>query len=279
MKTSLSLLLGCFLTSAAFAAGHDHGGGERAASGLPAWTHYPLLVTARGGDRGGVRVAAANLVAPVLDVYAPKNWSGEGHWELPLSAGAEVRPSPEVGNYHWLAARAAMPEYVAVASSAFYFANPGPAPTAMLDAKKSELEVIPRPLPREHAGYRAGEEWPFMVRFQGEPLKGQKLVLETANGSRAEFVTDGGGVAKIRFPDDFKPARSGEGGHGMRRQAGFVLAAEHEAGGTGYLTTFNYSYGPGAYDNKSLWAGAGFAVLGMGMALPLLRRRKENQNG
>ncbi|MGD9786747.1 MAG: hypothetical protein AB7U30_02225 [Sulfuricellaceae bacterium] len=279
MRTSLSLLLGCcFLTSAAFAAGHDHGGVAPAARGLPAWTHYPLLVAARGGDRAGVRVAAANLVAPVLDVYAPKNWSGEGHWELPLAGGAEVRPASEVGNYHWLAARAEMPEYVAVATSAFYFANPGPAPTAMLGAKKSELEVIPQPLPREHAGYRSGEEWPFLVRFQGEPLKGQKLVLETANGSRAEFVTGEDGVAKVRFPADFKAEEGRGNGHG-RRQAGFVVAAEYEAGGTGYLTTFNYSYGPGAYDNKSLWAGAGFAVLGMGMAVPLLRRRKENQNG
>jgi len=279
VKIPLSLLFGCLLSSSVFAAGHDHGGGESTARGMPAWTHYPLLVTARSGDRSGVRVAAANLVAPSLDVYAPKNWSGEGHWELPLAGGAEVKPSPEVGNYHWLAARAAMPEYVAVATSAFYFANPGPAPTAMLGAKKSELEVIPQPLPREHAGYRSGEEWPFLVRFQGDPLKGQKLVLETSNGSRTEFVTDESGVAKIRFPDDFKPARGGEGGHGMRRQAGFVIAAEHEAGGTGYLTTFNYSYGPGAYVNKSLWAGAGFAVLGMGMAVPLLRRRKENKNG
>lgn len=272
-------LLAVLLSSAAMAAsGHDHGGGGQAAAKAPSWTHYPLLVTARSGDRGGVRVAAANLVADSLEVYAPKDWSGTGHWQLPLMGGAEVKASPAVGNYYWLSARMEMPAYVAVASSAFYFSNPGPAPTALLRAPKSELEIIPQPLPREHASYRAGEEWPFLMRFDGKPLAGHQLVLETANGSRAEFVTDEDGVAKVRFPADFEEKDAKASGHGNRRQAGFVLAAEYGTGGKAYLTTFNYSYGPSAYSGKNLWTGAGFLAFGMMLATPLLLRKKENKH-
>jgi len=273
VKRNLLLLAG-LLSSAAFAAGgHDHGGEAPAARGMPLWTEYPLLVTARTGDRGGVRVAAANLVAPELEVYAPRDWGGAGHWKLPLAGGAEVKASPAVGNYHWLSARAEMPEYVAVATSAFYFGNPGPAPTGLLRARKNELELIPQPLPREHAGYREGEEWRFLLRFDGQPLAGRKLTLETVNGSRTEFVTDEKGVALVRFPADFKSETAQAGGHG-RRQAGFVLAAEQVAGGKTYLTTFNYSYSPGPYANRNLWTGVGFLALGMMVAAPLLRRKK-----
>lgn len=277
MKRMIPLLAGLLSSAALAAGGHDHGGGSPSSARVPSWTHYPLLVTARSGDRGSVRVAATNLVADSLEVYAPKEWNGAGHWQLPLAGGAEVQASPKVGNYHWLSARAEMPQYVAVASSAFYFANPGPAPTGLLRAQKSELEIVPQPLPREHGSYRAGEEWPFLVRFDGKPLAGQKLTLETANGSRAEFVADEDGVAKVRFPADFKEEEKASG-HGNRRQAGFVLAAEQVAGGRTYLTTFNYSYGPGAYSGKSLWTGAGFLVVGMALAAPLLRRKKENEH-
>jgi hypothetical protein len=223
-----------------------------------------------------VRVAAANLVAPELNVYAPRDWSGAGHWTLPLAGGAEVKASPAVGNYHWLSARAEMPEYVAVATSAHYFGNPGPAPAGLLLARKNELELIPQPLPREHAGYREGEEWRFLLRFDGQPLAGRKVTLETANGSRAEFVTDEKGMALVSFPADFKAEEGRGNGHG-RRQAGFVLAAEQVAGGKTYLTTFNYGYSPGPYANRNLWTGVGFLALGMMAAAPLLRRKKGEQ--
>lgn len=276
MKTMLFLMAALSLPVSA-AEGHGHGGRKPTALAAPSWTRAPLLVTARSAE-GGIRVAAANLVAPQLEVYAPKGWNGAGHRTLPLVGGARVAPLPEAGNYYWLSARAEMPEYVAVASTAHYFPNPGPAPAALLLARKNELEIIPQPLPREHASYRAGEEWNFLVRFDGHPLGGEQVILETANGSRAEFVTDAQGLAKVRFPDDFKPDVAQEGEHGGRSKAGFVLTAEYGAGGKTYLTAFNQAYGPDAFAGRNLWTGVGFMVFGMACAAPLLRRKKEKKN-
>jgi len=53
-----------------------------------------------------------------------------------------------------------------------------------------------------------------------------------------------------------------------------VLATEHAEGGKTYLTGFNSSYGPDAFDQRSLAMGLGFTLLGMMGAVPLLRQRK-----
>ena len=53
----------------------------------------------------------------------------------------------------------------------------------------------------------------------------------------------------------------------------YWLQSMQHAGKT-YLTGFNNSYGPDAFDQRSLAAGLGFMLLGMMGAAPLLRNRK-----
>ena len=144
----------------------------------------------------------------------------------------------------------------------------------LLQRAKSELEIVPDPLPREHANYRESEKWRFIVRYAGQPLAGQVLRMETERGTRTHFTTDSAGVATVLFPRDFPPEAEGEGHN--RAKAGFVLSTERQDGDRHFVTTFNHSYGPDGERGRSLAWGAAFGLAGMLGALPLLRRR---QNG
>ena len=251
-----------------------------------AWTRYPLL--APGMAKSGERMAAAlrplGIDATEVQVFAAGGPPERRRVAYPVGAeGARIEPAaPKFGNYHWAVARSETADEVRVASTVWYFSNPGPAPTALLQESRNELEIVPERLPREHGAYRESEKWDFSVRFKGAPLPNLPLALETEFGSRVSFVTDSAGRAVVLFPRDFKAGGSEAAGgrHGGPRRAKFVLAAAHEAEGRKYLTAFNYTYSPDPERERSLAWGAAFGLLGMVAATPLLRRRTEkNEQG
>lgn len=245
------------------------------------WTSYPTLKARMSGENRDamlITVVPQNIVANSIDAYSNDINSASMHRQLPLDMAGAKLDKPGVGGFHWLSAREEFADKVLVASTVYYFSNPGKNPTAMFMQQKHELEVIPQPFPREHSRYRANEERKFLVRFKGQPLPGQKVSLETQNGTTSELVSDAQGVVTVLLPDDFKAAEDNKavGGRdrGMRRGADFVLATEHVDAGKTYLTGFNSSYGPDAFDQRSLALGLGFTLLGMMSAVPLLLKRK-----
>jgi hypothetical protein len=270
----LLAVLGLLTIAPATPAEHEH---EVKRPAAREWTRQPLLLPAMParGERAVATLRLTGIVAAELRVYA-----ADGPAERRLVAyavgpeGAKIEPAaPKVGNYHWLVARQEGQNEVRVASSAWYWSNPGAAPGAMLAQVKHELEIVPAPLPREHGNYRESEKWRFLVRWLGQPLPNQALTLETEFGSRSTVTTDADGIATVLFPRDYRPPRDGEpAGHGPRR-AKFVLATEKEADGRRYLTAFNYGYTPDPDRERSLGWGALFGALGMVAATPLLRRR------
>lgn len=248
------------------------------------WTQQPLLLPGRNprGERAAAMLQPQGIAAAAVTVYAPEGPADRLKAEYPATAeGIRIAPAtPKIGNYHWVVAREESSETVKVASTAWYFANPGDSPKDLLKVVKHELEIVPDPLPREHGSYRESEKWRFLVRFNGQPLAGQPLTLETEFGSRSSFLADAAGFATVLFPRDFKPAAKEEGehaGHGPRR-AKFVLSTEKMADGKRYLTAFNLTYGQDGDRNKSLGWGAAFGLVGMLAATPLLRRRNGTQN-
>lgn len=293
------------LLIAAFALGahaqsHDHGSarpapGAQAAApsaapspGRPGasreWTRQPLLLPARGarGERAAAMLRPKGIVATTVTVFAAEGPDDRLKVNYPVTSdGAKIEAStPKIGNYHWVTAREENEVEVRTASTAWYFGNPGPSPKDLLQQPRHELEIVPDPLPREHGRYRESEKWRFLVRFNGQPLAGQMLALETEFGSRSSFVTDAAGFATVLFPRDFKPAAQAEGdhaGHG-RRYGQFVLSTEKATDGKHYLTAFNLSYAEDGDRNKSLGWGATFGLVGMLAATPLLRRRKNGDN-
>jgi len=268
----LSIFLLATVIAGSALAQHEHGAAPVAAS---SWTQQPLLLPAgKRGEREAAQVRVVGIAVDTLAVHAPDAQVGALPSEFPLEEDvAAIAPaSPKVGNYHWLVAREETPASVKVATTAWYFGNPGPSPKALLARPKHELEIVPDPLPREHGSYRESEKWRFVVRQGGKPLAGQALLLETEFGSRSRFVTDQDGIATVLFPRDFQPLPKDKAEHG-RPSARFVLSTESQVGERRYLTAFNANYGPDAERGRSLAWGAGFCLAGMLAATPLLRRR------
>lgn len=277
MRTLFSILL-LLLTWPAQAVDHAHHGG------MPhSWTDKPLLKTKAGESRERVSVVPQNIVADAVDAYSNKLADEAGRRRLPLDMAGAKLDKPASGGFHWLAARDESDGAVRVASTVYYFGERGAEnPTHMFMTQKHELEIVPQPYPREHSRYRADEDWKFLVRFQGRPVAGQMLELETQNGTKSAWVSDARGVVTVHLPDDFKAqaeGREAEGGHGMGRPgADFVLAARRTDGGKTYLTAFNAAYGKNAFDQRSIAMGLGFTLLGMAGAVPLLRQRKKKSD-
>ncbi|NNJ92352.1 MAG: hypothetical protein HKP55_11815 [Gammaproteobacteria bacterium] len=136
-------------------------------------------------------------------------------------------------------------------------------------------------LPREHQHFRAGENWDFLVRLNGKPVKNAPVIFETENKTREVLKTDQDGLVSIPFPYDF-PEESdsaiGDGqdhGHARRKKAGFVLTVEQKSDGKQFISHFNFYYTTGAFYNKNLALGIGFALFGMMTAAPFLRKSKK----
>jgi hypothetical protein len=242
------------------------------------WTRQPLLlpVPAPRGERAAARLLPRGIEAAQVSVFAAEGPAERRRVDYPVGPdGARIASAtPQIGNYHWVVARTETPAEVRVASTVWYFGNPGDSPKRLLTEAKHELEIVPDPLPREHGRYRESEKWRFLVRMNGQPLPQQPLTLETEFGSRSTVLTDAAGIATVLFPRDFKPADGDQAnGHGPRR-AQFVLATEKMADGRHYLTAFNLTYGQDGDRNKSLGWGATFGLIGMLAATPLLRRKK-----
>ncbi len=269
----------------------EHGGHDPAASagangmggmGRPtAWTALPILKTKMSGEDRESRVITIvpqNIVAGSIDAYSNNLKDEKAHRQLQMDMAGARLDKPATGGFQILAAREERDGKVRVASTVYFFSERGGQnPTAMFMQQKHELEIIPQPFPREHSRYRANEDWKFLVRFNSKPLAGQKVNLETRNGTKTELLSDAQGVITVHVPDDFKveAEKKNAAGHSHeRRSSDFVLAAELAEGGKTYLTAFNGSYGPDAFDQRSMAMGLGFTLMGMMGAAPLLRQRK-----
>jgi len=244
------------------------------------WTEFPVIEPVKGRfSRSAKKVRASNINAESISIWT----SVEGDELQKAKATAQREeggnsfavPANGIGGYRYLVAQQETANQVISAATTTYFSMPSPAPREMLALSKSKLEVLPVDLPREHQHFQENTTWSFMVRFEGKPIQGSKVSFETKNGTKQEFETDHEGKFKIKFPEDFpKPKNDTASGHG-RRYAQFVIATQHSANGSDYISAFNDQYAPGPYSQKSVWAGLGFMVLGMVGALPLWRRKNK----
>lgn len=259
-------------------AASEHAGHGEHGMGKPmTWTDFPVLIMKMNGESRTVTVVPQGIVANSIGAYSNDIRNAGGQRQLPLDMAGARLDKPETGGFHWLAAREEQDGKVRVASTVYFFSGSGKNPTAMFMQQKHELEIIPQPFPREHSRYRTNEDWKFLVRFNSKPLANQKVNLETQNGTKTGLVSDAQGLITAHLPDDFKSETeqkiSGKHSH-ERRSSDFVLATEYAEGGKTYLTAFNSSYGPDAFDQRSLAMGLGFTLLGMIGAAPLLWQRK-----
>jgi len=272
--TSMALML---LASPAMAQHAGHGGAASAAK-APDWTNYPMLVSAGGYSRTGVKYQAFNMHA--MDGLSFASFDGDGE-TVPQSAtqavpvndtGELLVTSGQTGGYYLVRAMGHGPNgEEATATTLKYFSNPGAAPRDLLNATRPGFEITPAILPREHGHYRENETWAFRVHLNDKPVANLPVVLQTSNGTRADFISDETGLVQVTFPGDFQDIPKDQWRHGSPPDSHFVLAVQNG----GLLATFNGDYSLDAYGDKNLWAGIGFALFGMVLAVPVVRRGKK----
>jgi hypothetical protein len=255
------------------------------------WTSAPVLLPApaKGDRRTQSLVEPANLTSKQVVVFPPFGGATPPEpWTAEPQDGKTVNiKSHGEGNYHWVVATDT--EGKRIASTTYYFANPGAAPRNLLQQDTAALEIKPVKLPREHSQFQSKDTWFFQAIYQGQPLPNASVKLDTSNGTHQTLSSDAEGQVRVKFPDDFGVAvdagqhvthgenqdgghgGGGHEGHGMGATAQFALSVEH-AGITG---AFNYKYEQDAFTNKAVLPALGFVFGGMLLASPLLWRRKK----
>lgn len=241
------------------------------------WTTLPAIAPGDlRADRGKVSLSGRNIRSAELLVYSPNEPDKPASLNLDAGRWLVAPSSPDKGGHHWLMSRETSGNQIITASTAWTFPSKGDSPTKLLKASKGGLEIVPDHLP-EHGGMREGEDWEFHVRFDGKPLPGALVRLETESGTQSRVISDINGVARIAFPRDIDPAAIAPKNGATRTRKGFVLATEYQQAEIKHQTAFNYFYYPDLMRERNLSAGFGFLAFGMLLALPLLRR-KESAN-
>ncbi len=155
-----------------------------------------------------------------------------------------------------------------------------PSPSKILTLPHAPLDIVPDPLPREHWRYLSGNDFAFVLRFQGKPLAGHQVNLTTSNGSTQQYVTDLEGRFALVLPDDFRDVREGRENN---RPGEFVLRSEFNNGEDSYITTLSapYSTNPSHWQSLALGAAVigGGAVFGVLMTFGMRRRQAASTLG
>ena len=191
--------------------------------------------------------------------------------ELELENGLITLPRTGVDNYHALVVNQTHEN--SVNSSVRYIYNYGrpskTSPTKITHMKKSDLEIAPVLLPREHDRYTGSNTYKFEVRFQDRKLAYRPVTFYTSNGSEEILESDEGGTFEVTMPNDFKEVKPGIRAN---RPAEFILKTSHMHEGTTYTTTLAMPYHVNPTD---YWRTQTFAVvlliLGLIIGIYMLR--------
>lgn len=277
MKQSIllvSLLAAMAPPIAAQQDGHPHHGSQQQ---IQEWTSTPYMSARRG--RGGLILQLKGIQSENIKIFpAVKLDPDQAAYDLEVKNGIALMPLRGQGAWHLAVASQSQSDTLVSVTTAPHFSKPGENPELMLGSTRADLEIVPVTLPREHAHYRAGQTWSFQVRYLGKPAGEKSVVFETSNGTRSLIDTDNQGYFSITFPHDFPDSMEEAATEHRPPKARFVLSARHKPGDQMYYTTFSMDYQTGSHTGRSTLLGGGFAVLGMLLAAPLLRRREKSND-
>ncbi len=151
-------------------------------------------------------------------------------------------------------------------------------PTRLTDLSKTDLEIVPDPLHREHDRYTASKSYRFLLRFQGKPLTHTAVTLETHDTPVQTYMTDNAGAFSITLPNDFKNVKVGRS---ENKPSEFLLSTQYRFGEHLYKSTLSmpYSLNPNDFWQSQSY-GAGVILLGFLGGLVFYRRSKKGaKNG
>lgn len=176
--------------------------------------------------------------------------------------GHVVIPKSGMDNYHAVIAEKDSGEIKqAIIRYEYQRGKPsGHSTTELTAVQKTDFEIVPDPVPREHRHYQSGETWSFILRFQGKPVANIPVSLKTAHGNVIIGTSDKSGQVALHIPDDFPDVQAGERDE---RSAAFDVTAEYVIAGITYRTRLNSEYRVNPAHWQSLMLG--MLVAGFGM--------------
>ncbi|MES9883797.1 MAG: hypothetical protein ABW185_23335 [Sedimenticola sp.] len=224
--------------------------------------------------RGPKQFTFSNAEGAVIQLWKPDLST------QPLEAkmGEITIPSTGMDNYHAIVAEKDWGNLKeAIIRYEYLRGKPsGESPTRLSAAVKTEFEVVPAPIPRGHYRYHSDQEWAFSVRFKETLLSGVPVVMETANGSRIESISDTKGLVQFHIPNDFPNIVEGERD---KRSAEFTVSAAYANGGTEYQTLLSAEYRVNPQHWKSLSLGVTVTAIGLLAGGFIGRVRKTGKRG
>lgn len=180
---------------------------------------------------------------------------------LSAEMGKVTMPRTGVDNYHALVVEKDWGDHKeAIIHYQYMFGRPShQSPSKLIALEKTEFEITPEPLPREHYRYHSMQEWGFRLRLNGEYLSGQPLTMSTSHGSQQTKTTDKNGRVTFLIPDDFPALVTGVRD---KQSAQFTISSEVLHDNVTYSTQYfaDYRVNPSHWQSTEL----GFLVLGIG---------------
>ncbi|WP_295054830.1 hypothetical protein [Sulfuricurvum sp.] len=213
--------------------------------------------------------ASAHLILPDLS-------------EKPLTFKAATvnLPKPSMGGYYAMVAEGN--EMNMTYSAVRYLSLQGrPAkvsPTKLTALPKTDLEIIPDPLHREHDRYTASKSYRFLLHFKGKPLINTTVTLETHDTPVQTYTSDKTGAFLITLPNDFKNVKVGRS---ENKPSEFLLSTQYRFGEHLYKSTLTmpYSLNPNDFWQSQSY-GAITIFIGFLVGLVFYRRIKKGaKNG
>lgn len=246
--------------------------------GIVYWAPHGCENTKHGGhgSKESSVFTAANLEGNGSAVLIKPDLSTE---ELPLSAHTLTLPKSGMGGYYALVLTQRSP--LEVKSAIRYLSRQGRpskiSPTKLTGLSKTDLEIVPDPLHREHDRYTASKSYRFLVKFQGQPLSDARITMETQNRSATTYTSDKNGAVSVTLPNDFSHVSVGRS---ENKPSEFLLSTTLSEDGSVYQSTLTMPYYVNPNDYwQSQRLGGGVIVLGFLGGLLLYRRTKGAKRG
>ncbi|MFC1684429.1 hypothetical protein ACFL0R_03030 [Pseudomonadota bacterium] len=207
---------------------------------------------------GGKKLQLVNGEGAVVKFWAPDLNSQE----IVLEGDRFTIPKPAVDNYHAVVAERQQGNLKQAAIRYEYMRSrpSSESPSKLAGAQKTEFEIVPDPIPREHHRYMTDAKWEFIARLGNLPVSDVRVTLETSHGSRVHGMTDEEGRVRFTLPDDFPEVKSGRR---KNPSAELHVYAEHRQDQTLYQTDLSAPYYVGAHHWTSTAQGLVFVGLGL----------------
>jgi hypothetical protein len=232
----------------------------------------PAQTESAHGHRSEKRIFLANGDGARITLWKP-DLSTEA---LTLEHGSVAMPKTGMDNYHAIVAEKDWGDHKeAVIRYEYRHGRPSKqSPSKLAAQQKTEFEIVPDPIPREHYRYHSQQHWGFLIRFNGQPVSDREVRLKTSNGTQLSAISDRDGRVAFRIPDDFPDLIEGERD---KRLSQFTASSEYLQGGKRFTTQLNADY----RINPSHWQSTrwGLLVIGIGFITGGFIGRVNNKGG